>query len=190
MSITAPQRQVYHWSAREFQRAVEAGVFDEDARLELIRGEIITMSPKGVRHIAATNKTLAALTRALSAENVCVRKEDPIILPLDGQPYSDVCVLRGTEEDYRDRIPLPQDVLLVVEVADTSPEFDTREKKRDYAAAGIPEYWVLDLNARTLKVYTDPQGQDYQREYVWYPGDTVSLTAFPNVQVRVSDLLP
>ena len=167
------------------------GYFD-GRRVELIFGEVVEMSPVGWLHRVACRKTAEALDVAFAGAGWIDRAE-PIDLT-HSEPQPDVAVFPGRFEDYTDH---PTAALLVVEVADATLSYDLTTKAELYATAGVPEYWVLDLNNRQLVVFRDPQplptglgATAYRTRHTFGPADTVSPLGAPGATVRVGDLLP
>jgi Uma2 family endonuclease len=140
----------------------EAGIFGDDERLELSDGEIVPMSPQGPKHISATRRTARQMRRVFGEEDWSVREEKALALGTDRERYPDVVVARGGDDIYDDRIAEAADVALVIEVADTTLHIDRDVKAREYATAGIPEYWIVNLPERRLEVYRDPADGGYR----------------------------
>lgn len=173
------------FTADEVLRMVEAGILDEDEPIELIDGELITVSPQGPRHRALTVKIHGVLERAFGAGHH-VQDHSPIDAGLDSLPEPDVAVVRGEVDALMDRHPAGDDLVLVVEISVTSQRFD-RAKAAVYARAEVPEYWQLDEPARRLYVSTDPAGGEYRAVCIYTEGDEVPVAA---TTVKVEELLP
>src|SRR5918911_3268031 len=137
---------------------IEAGVFGKDERLELIDGEIVQMSPIGDRHAACVRRLIALLSR-LFAEQAIIDAQDPIIVDAAYAPQPDVALLRPRADYYATQTRTTADCLLVIEVADTSAEFDRQIKVPRYARGGGAELWVVDLERDVVVVYRDPAGE-------------------------------
>lgn len=152
----------HSFTVDEFERMGAAGIFHPDDRLELIGGEIIEMSPIGSSH-AACVKFLSALLHRLFGETLIISTRDPIRLNDFSQPQPDVALLRWRGDFYRGAHPTPADVLLVVEVADTTVETDRRMKIPLHAGAGIPEVWLVNIPGERIEVYSDPEGKTYRQ---------------------------
>ncbi len=177
------------FSREEYYRLAEHGILAPDERTELIYGRIIKrMSPMGRPHSVAVGKTAAVLTAAFGDGYVV---EDQVSMQLGSglEPFPDVMVLPGTFDDYPD-VPLASDVLLLVEVSDTTLRYDRGTKAALYAADGVPDYWLLNLRARTLEVRRQPESGEYLSLDVYGEGEAVAPLAAPNAPVRVADLLP
>lgn len=177
------------FSRQDYYHLAEHGILAPDERTELIYGRIIKrMSPMGRPHSAAVGKTAVALTAAFGDGYVV---EDQVSMQLGRglEPFPDVMVLRGTFDDYPD-VPLASDVLLLVEVSDSTLRYDRGTKAAMYAADGIPDYWLVNLRARTLEVRRLPESGEYLSLDVYGEGEAVAPLAAPNAPVRVADLLP
>ena len=185
MSTTA--ERPHAWTRAEYDRMIETGIFHPEAHLELIEGEILSMSPQGSRHITAILLVENAL-RAVFSTGYLVRTQAPIALDDRSQPEPDVSVVAGTPRDYRDAHPTT--VELVVEIADRSLSFDRGQKKALYACAGIGEYWVVNLNDSRLEVWRHPRNGIYADEGTFGPEDRVAPLARPDHAIAISDLLP
>lgn len=165
----------------------EAGIFHPEARLELIDGELIEMSPQGSRHAAAIRRVEEALRRAYES-GVDVRVQLPLTLSETDQPEPDVAVVPGHFDDYVEAHPA--EAVLVVEVADTSLDFDRTRKLSRYARASVPVYWIVDVQNGALEVYRDPAGATYQAKATHRAGSVPAPHAPAGRTVSVNDLLP
>ncbi len=181
--------QLKKWTVEEYERLVALGALTENDRVQLVEGEIVEMSPQNAPHTTAVHLTYETL-RALLPPGHTVRVQGPLTLTPDSEPEPDVAVVRGGPRDYRHRHPGPGDTLLVVEVADFTLSFDRERKARVYAGAGIPEYWILNLNDRALEVYREPHGGEYRVSVVQREGESVTPLFRPDAQIPVGDLLP
>lgn len=182
----APQPR--HWSRGEYERMVEAGILGPEDRLELIEGEILTMSPQKSPHYTGVQLVSEALREAFQPLAAVVRVQGPLAVAEDSEPEPDVAVVEGAPRDFRDGHP--RSALLVVEVADTSLLFDRGRKKALYAQAGVPEYWLLNLIEGTLEVYREPVAGEYRSAVTLRPGDSVRPAAAPGPEIAVADLMP
>ena len=182
-----PATRSYRWSRETYDRAVEAGLFGPGDRIELIDGEILTMTPQGSRHAAVATRAAARLGRAFG--NGChVRTQMPLAAAGDSEPEPDVAVVQGDEFDYLDAHPAT--ALLVVEVSDDSLTRDRTIKQRLYARCGIPEYWIVAISDARLEVHRDPTGDAYRSVRALRAGETVAPLACPDATIAVADLLP
>lgn len=185
--MSDPAAETYRWSRDVYDRAVEAGVFGPDDRMELIEGELVMTAPHGSRHATAIRLVDRVLTRVFG-EDCIVQCQLPLAIADDSEPEPDVAVVEGEIADYRDTHPSA--ALLVVEVADDSVRRDRMVKRRLYARCGIPEYWIVSLPDACLEVYRHPAGDDYREITVLGAGETVTPLARPAATIAVSDLLP
>jgi Uma2 family endonuclease len=176
------------FSVDDYHRMAKAGILHEDDRVELLDGEIIEMAPIGSRHAFC----VIALTQQFNAQvagRAIVSVQNPVRLSRQSEPQPDLLLLRPPLERYKDALPGPDDVLLVVEVADTTASSDRRVKLPKYAAAGIPEAWLVNLPRNSIEVHREPRDGRYQQVTVYRRGDMVSLLAFPDVTVAVDAIL-
>jgi Uma2 family endonuclease len=178
----------YSFTAEEFQRMGEAGIFRQDARLELIEGEIIEMSPIGSPH-AACVKFLTRLLYSLFGDKFTVGVQDPVRLNDFSEPQPDVSLLRWRDDDYRERHPTPADVLLVIEVADTTVLKDRTLKIPLYARSGVPETWLVNIPDERVEIYSDAANGAYQRAEVFMRGAEARSHTVEGLAVNVGELL-
>ena len=171
------------WTCAEFHRFGDLGVF-EGRRAMLIDGVILEEGPMNPPH-AITLELVEEALRTAFGTGWRFRSQSPLVLGQDLDPEPDFAVIAGTPRGSSGH---PTTADLVVEVADSSLDFDTNEKRLLYARAGLREYWVVDINGRRLLVYRDPQAGDYATQQALGPADTVATLAAPAV-VRVADLL-
>ncbi|MGI8549623.1 MAG: Uma2 family endonuclease [Dehalococcoidia bacterium] len=176
------------FSIEEYQRMGKYGILQEDERIELIEGEIIRMAAIGSRH-AGTVKHLNMRFSAQAAGRFLVSVQDPIWLPGDSEPEPDIALLRPRADYYTTSHPTPQDILLVVEVADSSLGYDRRRKLPLYAAAGIPELWIFNLTRNRLERNRDPQGRRYQQRDILGKEAVLSPLLLPDVTISVGAIL-
>jgi Uma2 family endonuclease len=142
---------------------IECGILTDDDPVELLEGWLIPKMPKNPPHVLATELTADKLD-AMKPAGWHVRRQDPVTTD-DSEPEPDVALVRGERRNYADRHPGPADLALVVEVADTTLERDRTVKKRTYARAAIPAYWIVNLVSRSVEVFTDPSGPSEQPDF-------------------------
>ncbi len=178
----------------EYYRMIKAGVFAPDERVELIDGEIVTMAPAGPEHASLSDPVRDLLVAAFGAGH-CVRTQAPLSLGQASDPEPDVAVVPGVWRDYTRRHPTT--AVLVVEISQATLQKDRGIKASLYAAAGIPEYWIVNVEQDILEVFRDPQpdtiapwGASYARTERLGRGATVSPLNAPAAAIRVEDLLP
>lgn len=169
----------------EYERIVEAGILGPADRVELIEGEIVEMAAIGSRHAACVRKLQVLLTEA----NAQMSVQQPIRLDDLSEPEPDLALVRPRDDFYASAHPGPTDVLLVVEVSDTSFPADLASKLPLYAAAGIAEAWVVDLRGDRVLVHREPSANGYRRVSEHGPGHHVSPAAFPDLSLAVAEIL-
>jgi Uma2 family endonuclease len=167
----------------------EVGILSPTERVELIGGEIILVSPPGPRHGAAVDRASRAFIK-LVRDKAIVRTQGGVVLDRFAAPLPDLALLRPKADEYVAKNPGASDILLLVEVADSSLEFDTTVKLSMYAILGIREYWVADLAEDRLLVYSKPAGDSYQIEKELHRGNTIAPRALPHCRIAVDVFLP
>lgn len=170
-------------------RMADTGILSPAERVELIRGEILVMSPIGPRHAAAIDRTTEMLIEFL-ARKAIVRGQTTVVLDPFAAPQPDIALLRRREDFYASKHPGVSDILLIIEVADSSIEYDTTVKLGLYAILGIPEYWVADLQNNRLLVYSEPDGDSYRGVLELQRGETVAPKSLPDCRIPTDLLLP
>jgi len=152
--LIVPTEPIWRFSVAQYHQMIDLGILTDDDPVELLEGWIIQKMPKNPPHRAATKLTRNAL-EAIVPEGWYVDAQEPITLE-DSEPEPDVVIVRGNTRDYLNRHPGSQDLALVVEISDSTLERDRTSKKRLYARAGIPVYWIVNLPEQILEVYTEP----------------------------------
>jgi len=176
------------FDADEYQRMGRAGILTEGDRVELINGEIITMTPIGPRHNAAVNRANRALVGAVGNQAI-VQVQGSVRLDLSSEPQPDLVLLRPEPDFYASRLPGPADILLIVEVAESSIDYDSEVKAALYATAGVREYWLVDLTTGTVTRASAPSGGAYQRHQQYRSGESIAPDALPLCGIPVEALL-
>jgi Uma2 family endonuclease len=185
MAIELPKR---HFNVDEYYRMAEAGILSEDDRVELIEGEIVEMSPIGAHHAACVDR-LTALLYGVVGEAAIVRVQNPIRLSDLSEPQPDITLVRPRDDFYASGHPTPADVLLVVEVADTSQRIDRRVKLPLFAKAGIPEVWLVDLPTQVVEAHTEPVRGRYRSSRRAGRGDSLEAHNVPGLALSVDAIL-
>ncbi len=191
MSVTVPPQTLptrRRFTVDEYFALAEAGILHEDERVELIDGEVIVMAPKGEPHRQSVNWLGRLLIPALG-RRAMVQVQMTIVLNDDTAPEPDIAVI--SFRSINDLVTVtPEEIYFLVEVADSSLEFDRNTKLPRYAAAGIPEVWIANLVNRQVEVHTGPVDGAYRNVLIVHAGATISPRAFPDVTLAVSDFLP
>ena len=174
------------FSVEEYHRMGKAGILREDERVELIEGVIVQMAPIGPPHFGCViNATRLFITRL--GERTVVSPQNPVVIRPRSEPQPDLALLRPRSVSYSRALPIPEDVLLAVEVADTTVRFDRLVKSRLYAGAGIVEFWLCLAVDGAVEVHRGPSTDGYTSVTRHGPGETISPLAFPDVSFSVAD---
>jgi len=174
------------WTVNDYHRMIEAGIL-QGRQVELLAGVVVDMSPETPIHYNTAKRSSRRLQK-LFEDLADVRFNGPITLPNDSEPEPDVAIVRLPESLYDDRHPGPEDIFLVIEFAKSSLKKDTEEKPLIYSAAGIPDYWVVNLSKRELTVFRDPFEQGYRTKFSQTSG-AIAPVAFPALQISLGQLL-
>jgi Uma2 family endonuclease len=185
MSVQIARR---YFSVEEYHRMGEAGIFAEGDRVELIEGEILKMSPIGRRHAACVKRINEQLINLLRGRAI-VSVQDPILLDDYSEPQPDIAIVKRRNDFYAQALPATADVLLVIEVADTSLAYDRDIKLPAYARSAIPEVWIVDLAAQAVEVHADPVNGVYRNVRSYRRGDTITPVHFSNLAIVVDAIL-
>lgn len=178
----------HRFSRDDYHRMATAGILSEDDRVELLDGEIVNMSPIGPRHNTVVDRLNRFFTK-LSGESFICRTQGSISLPGASEPEPDLVLLRFRDDEYENELPTPADILLIIEVAESSTAQD-RETKRDlYATAGIGEYWVIDLKTNELISHVNPDGANYQKVNAVRRDQSIHPLSLPDVELNLADIL-
>jgi len=175
------------FTRQEYQRMAEVGILRDDDRVELIKGEIIQMHRPGRRHVAFVDNLTQLLVIRLAGRAI-VSVQNPVILSDDTEPQPDIAIRRLRAVPYKDREAFAEDVLLLIEVADTSLAYDRSTKLQVYAEAGIAAYWIVDCNTESIEVYRTPSADGYRDVSRVTGAATVALQAFPDVALATGEI--
>ena len=184
VEVAATRRR---FTRAEYHRMGEVGILRKHDRVELIRGEIVEMSPIGRRHKAFVGN-LAQILMVRLAGRAIVWVQSSIVLAEDTEPEPDLAVLRRGAVSYKERDAWAEDALLVIEVADSSLAYDRSTKLRLYAEAGIPEYWMVDCTAEAVEVQRRPGPEGYRDVSRVAGTATLTLDAFPDVELTTTEI--
>jgi Uma2 family endonuclease len=172
----------------EYYQMAETGILSEHVRTELINGEVIEMSAMGLRHRAAVNRASDLLVPLFKGK-AQISVQLPVRLNDFNEPQPDICFLKPRRDFYESKHPGPTDVFMMMEISDTSLGYDRDVKLGVYAATRIPEVWIEDLVNQVLLVFREPSRKAYRISLSFSRNDSVSLAAFPEISISVSDLL-
>lgn len=186
-SVITPVRK-HLTDIHEWRKLGEANIFPPDSRIELIEGEIIEMAPIGSHH-SSHLKRINKLFSSLVKDDAIVSVQDPLQLNDFSEPEPDFMLLRPVPDFYYQKQATAQDVLLLIEVAESSLVYDQTQKLRLYAMHNIPEYWLLNLNENSLEVYRKPHGEVYAEKTTLYAADNVTLSQLPGININVGDII-
>jgi Uma2 family endonuclease len=176
------------FTVEQYHQMNQAGILTEDDRVELINGEIIEMSPIGRRHAANVNR-LNQLLSQLLGKKVIIGVQNPIILTNLSEPQPDITLLAPHSDFYESGHPQPKDIFLLIEVADSSINYDREVKIPLYAESGISEVWLVDIEAQLIIVCRQPTPHGYDDVQTFPRGDNLSIQAFPEINLTVNDVL-
>ena len=183
---TAPARKLF--TIDEYYQMAEAGILPWNGRDELIEGDVIQMSAVGSAHASYVDRLTRLLTDRIGHRAI-IRVQNPVRLSDLSEPQPDLAVLKNRPDFYAKSHPRPADVLLLIEVADTSLPFDREVKIPAYALSGIPEVWIVNVPDSRIEVYRQPSPEGYRQERQHRGGETVRLEAFPDAEIPVESVL-
>ncbi len=186
--VMSAQLEKRYFNVDEYYRMARAGVLKPDDRVELIEGEIVKMSPIGSPHAACVSR-LDDLLRSQEKPRTMIRSQNPVRLNEFSEPVPDIALLRPRKDYYSARHPIPSDVLLIIEVGDTSVLSDRHFKVPLYARAEIPEVWLVNLPKKIVEVYCDPAEGVYRKSRKHKHGEIVAAESVSGLKLKVSDIL-
>jgi Uma2 family endonuclease len=176
------------FTVAEYERMGRFGIFSEDERVELVCGEVIEMPPIGERHAACADFLTQFITLPLRRRAIA-RVQSPVRLDEHSRPQPDITILKHRDDFYMHRRPGPEDILLTIEVSDTTLEYDMKVKVPLYARAGVPETWLVNLRGARVKAYADPAEGAYQTITSYARGEELQSRALAALRVSVKDIL-
>jgi Uma2 family endonuclease len=180
----APKR----FRAEDFRKMTEVGILPEESGWEVIDGFLIDKMSIGSKHAGAV-KILSEMLRDLTRTEAIISVQDPIHIDDYNEPEPDIALLKRRNDFYRESHPLPSDVLLLVEVSDSTIEYDREIKKTLYAEAGIVEYWLVNLQNDTIEVYSQPKNGNYRLARILESGEIIEASAIENLTLKVDEIL-
>jgi Uma2 family endonuclease len=172
----------------DYHRMLESGILSEDDRVELVEGEIIEMAAKGSHHAACVTHVTDLFYRH-ARQSAIIRVQDPIRIGTNSELEPDVALLKLRDDLYADSHPDGNDVLLVVEVSDTTIGYDRGVKLRLYAQANVPEVWIVNLSNDVIEVYSQPHAGKYKILTEARRGDSITVRTIPSLTVEAKDIL-
>jgi Uma2 family endonuclease len=179
----------HRFTAKDFHRMVEAGILHEDDRVELLRGEIVDMPPIGPGHAGGVNRLLNAFLPLQGKRNAMISVQNPIHLGEHSEPQPDLTLLRPRPDFYAQGHPGPQEVLLAIEVMESSAGYDREVKVPLYARVGILETWLVDVERGLIEIYREPSPEGYRQVHTRRRGEPLSPAAFPQFTLMVDAIL-
>jgi Uma2 family endonuclease len=189
LTLTVEPTAVKYWTVSDYRRMSEMGILAPNERTELINGQIVLMVAKGTPHVTSLHLLANALRDRLG-KAVLVRTQDPIQLDDWSEPEADIVIARGTVLDYADHHPCPEEIELVVEVADSTLKQDCEIKDKLYAQAEIADYWVLDLKNRQLHVFRNPTPTGYTSHLILTEPNQIAPLSFSTLTLSLTAVLP
>lgn len=178
------------FTREEYQAMGRAGILEEDERVELLGGEIIVMSAIGNRHAACVLRMTSALNVSRLTGRAFVQVQNPVAADRMSEPQPDLMLLAHRDDHYDFAHPGPEDVLLLVEVADSSLDYDRGTKMPFYATSGIREVWIVDLEHDQIESYREPEAGRYRKTRRYKPGEALAPSALPDLRLEVSRIIP
>ena len=178
-----------YWTVQEYHLMSDLGILDPTERTELIAGQIVLMTAKGTPHVI-TLQLLATNIQAQLGKSALIRTQDPIRLDNFSEPEPDLAIVKGTILDYAEHHPVPEDIYLVIEVADSTLKQDCEVKDKLYARSHIAEYWVVDIQNRQVRIFRDPTPTGYGSQLILTETHSVSPLAFPEIALSIASILP
>jgi Uma2 family endonuclease len=175
-------------TVEEFDRMWESGVIGPEERLELIEGRLVRREMMNPPHASIMARTMRTVMRGLH-DRAMVWSQLPFIANERSKPFPDFALVKLRDDYYQARLPVPEDVLVVIEVSDSRLRFDRGEKLRLYAKVGIPEYWIVDVKKKAIETYRGRHDLGYAAPVVAKKGDSVAFAAFPDVVFAVDELV-
>jgi len=176
------------FTVEEYYRMGESGVLGHEPRIELIEGEVVDMSPIGSKHAYVVDLLVKLINQTID-DSLHLRGRHPVRLSDVSEPEPDIAIVRGPGTNYLEHHPLPNDVMLLIEVSDTTLKFDLETKAPLYAKHGIPEYWVVDLEGKQLHLFRQPEEGVYLVHETLDAAGTVEVPACPGARLALADIL-
>ncbi len=176
------------FTVAEFRAMVETGILQEGSPYELLNGEIVHMASIGSKHAAKVSRINAHLSKTIAEAHI-VAVQNPIELGTYSQPEPDIALLRWQDDFYESGHPEAKDIYLLIEVSDTTLEYDRTTKLPIYAESGVSEFWIVNIPDHQIEVYRNPSGKIYQSIQTFTQGQTLTIELLPEVTIDVDDIL-
>ncbi|HBI25111.1 MAG TPA: Uma2 family endonuclease [Nitrospiraceae bacterium] len=180
---------IHKFNIETYHRLISTGILHEDDRVELIEGRIVDMTPIGTRHSACVNRLNSLFGRKLQARAIVSIQNPVLLLKDESEPEPDITLLKYREDFYSDKLPKVEDVLLLIEVADTSVEYDKGIKIPLYARANIQEVWLVNLLENSIEIFSSPSAGGYKFSLTVRNDQTISPKAFPDISLTAKQIL-
>ncbi|MEZ4615047.1 MAG: Uma2 family endonuclease [Caldilineaceae bacterium] len=185
MTVQVEYRQ---FTVADLEQMIASGILAEDEHIELIEGQLVKMSHPGILHAACVDRLNKTLSRQVT-DDILISVQNPIATHTHTQPEPDLCLLAPRDDYYTQGRPTPANVLLLIEVSDSSLQYDQETKLPLYATAGIGEVWIVNLPEQPIDCYSGPTPHGYRRCERFFPGDTIHPDTMPDVTVDVQYIL-
>ncbi len=176
-------------TVKEYDAMIQNGIFKENDQIELLNGVLVEKMPKGTKHSSANDRATKVFYRILG-EKAIIRNQNPIWLDDFSEPEPDIVLAVFNENDYEETHPTPADILLILEVSDSTLNYDRNAKCLTYSKAGIRQYILLNVQDRTIEDYREPSADGFQSKQTYRAGQEFNLVAFPEISFQVQDFLP
>ena len=184
MVVELQKRQ---FTVKEYHQMAKVGILKQDDRVELIAGEIVKMAPIGIPHAGCVRRLSGIFNKLLSGKAV-VDTQNPIDLNDESEPQPDLVLLRWRDDYYAGKHPRPEDIFLLIEVADSTIKYDREVKIPLYAENGIYEVWLIDINQELVEVYRQNVGNSYQQQQQFVRGDRLTIETFDDMSLTVEEI--
>ncbi|MGI8883211.1 MAG: Uma2 family endonuclease [Pyrinomonadaceae bacterium] len=176
-------------TVEEYDLMIESGVFDENDQIELLNGVIVEKMPKGTKHSAANDRVTRVFYKNFG-DDMIIRNQNPIWLDNFSEPEPDIVLAIPKDDEYENSHPIPNEILLILEIADSTLGYDRNTKGLVYSRAGIRQYILLNVQEKTLEDYREPGADGFQSKQTLRAGQNFNLVAFPEISLSVNDFLP
>ncbi len=176
-------------TVEEYDLMIESGVFDENDQIELLNGVIVEKMPKGTKHSAANDRVTRVFYKNFG-DDMIIRNQNPIWLDNFSEPEPDIVLAIPKDDEYENSHPIPNEILLILEIADSTLGYDRNTKGLVYSRAGIRHYILLNVQEKTLEDYREPGADGFQSKQTLRAGQNFNLVAFPEISLSVNDFLP